>query len=166
MPDATVTGLVGLVNQFQFLNPAVNAAVAQANGTEAATAVEDATNDATRARADELPAEQHRRTNTTRDHRAANGTSANLPATENVLRAAARERGSACRTGTSSGASRFATQPQPQAPDAAEVANAIAVRGGLPNIPLPSAPIVVNLTAIPPVPVDLSKAEPTVNATR
>lgn len=158
-PDATVAGLIGLVNQLQFFAPPVNAAVAQANGLVAAEAP-PATEDAARARADELLLNSVGGP-TLAANAAQQAHLENLRTPENPL----------VRNATP------VAQPQPELPaipaqptgsdsaqSAAQVANAVAVRGGLSSIP-PAAPIVVNPTAIPPAPGDLSALEPVVNAT-
>jgi flagellar hook-length control protein FliK len=158
-PDATVAGLIGLVNQLQFFAPPVNAAVAQANGLVAAEAP-PATEDAARARADELLLNSVGGP-TLAANAAQQAHLENLRTPENPL----------VRNATP------VAQPQPELPaipaqptgsdspqSAVQVANAVAVRGGLSSIP-PAAPIVVNPTAIPPAPGDLSALEPVVNAT-
>jgi flagellar hook-length control protein FliK len=161
-PDATVAGLIGLVNQLQFFAPPVNAAVAQANGLVAAEVPPAAKENTARTRADELLLNSVGGP-TLAANAAQQAHLENLRTPENPLVRNATPPAPVARPQPE-----LPAIPAPTGPDlaqsAAQVANTIAVRGGLPNIP-PAAPIVVNPTAIPPVPGDLSTLEPVVNAT-
>jgi hypothetical protein len=156
--DAVANGLIGLVNQFTFLNPAVNAAVAQANGTAAPDTLPDliveanTSTDATRTRADELLLNNPNQAGQTPPATQQQPNAATLPATN------------AANTRTAVPVPELTVPTIPAVPaPAPDGAVELAVdAAGRTNIP-PPAPVVANY--VPPAPADLSTLEPVVNGT-